>query len=166
MQLSTQDRGLTIYLALFGLVRLSGACLHRLWQGLAKPMTRGGVTGRCWAWATRPAHRAVSRTPCATIRRRPPSPTPSRGRPRQRRLAARPVDVAQRDRRRASESGQPAGGAGGLPRPPGHRQSPHQGRPRQCGLAARPRCCKIGSATCCGISHPGVAVASRRKRAA
>ena len=44
----------------------------------------------------------------------------------------------EQDRRRAAGSGQPAWGAGELPRLARHRRAPGQGRPRQCRLAARP----------------------------
>ena len=44
------------------------------------------------------------------------------GRPRQCRLAARPLGVARQDRRRAAGSGQPAWGAGELPRLARHRE--------------------------------------------
>ena len=63
---------------------------------------------------------------------------PGQGRPRQCRMAARPLGLARQDRRRAAGAGQPAGGARELPRLPRHRRTPGQGRPRQCRMAARP----------------------------
>ena len=76
--------------------------------------------------------------------RRPPGP----GRPWQCRLAARPLRVAEKDRRRAGCTGQPAGGAGQPTAPPGHLRPPGQGRPWQRRLAARPLRLQNRSATC------------------
>ena len=63
---------------------------------------------------------------------------PGQGRPRQCRMAARPLVSHRQDRRRASELGQLPGGAGRLPSLPRHQRAPGQGRPRQCRMAARP----------------------------
>jgi len=60
------------------------------------------------------------------------------GRPRQRRIAARPVGVLRKDRRRAGGAGQSSGGAEIVPRRAGHCRSSGQARPSQRRLAARP----------------------------
>ena len=58
--------------------------------------------------------------------------------PGQRRLAARPLGVAQQDRRRAAGAGRPGGGADQLPGLARDRRASGESRPRQRRLAARP----------------------------
>ena len=78
----------------------------------------------------------------------------------------RDLSVSHRqDRRRAAGSGQPAGGAGELPRRARHRRTPRRSRPRQCRLAARP----LGVAQqdrrrAAGPGQPAGALASYRPR--
>ena len=95
-------------------------------------------------------------------------PRPSgEGRPRQRRLAARPVGVVQQDRRRAGGAGQSAGGAEIVPRRARDPRPSGEGRPRQRRLAARSigvrqqdRRCASGA----GQSAGGAEIVPRRAR--
>ena len=61
------------------------------------------------------------------------------GRPRKRRMAARPVGIIQQGRRRAGGPGQSARGAQSVPRLPRHQRPARQGRPRKRRMAIRPR---------------------------